>query len=157
MAKKKKLIFAVFGLLLTLVLFWAVKPFAIAPINNVNITVITGAGGMPGPGFDGGEGEILKGEDLTAVFTQPFLNLENWEQASEVKRIDIVDGKASINLKPGRYGLYYVYNGQKVLYGDLQLANPRNDVIRDKQGPWFVNINEIGITNINFSINPQRS
>lgn len=157
MAKKKKLLFVFFGALCVMALFWVFKPFAIAPPENVNIIVISGEGGMPGPGFDGGEGQILENEDFTAVFTEPFSNLENWQNASEVKRVSTSSGKARMKLKPGRYGLYYIYRGEKVLYGNLKLANPRKDIIRDKQGPWFIKVHEIGVTSIKFSVKRQPS
>jgi hypothetical protein len=120
--------------------------------GNVRIEVITGAGEMP-PASS--EGEILKNEEFTVVFTEPFPSLERWHESKLLKEITFNNGEANVNLDPGKYGVYYIYNGQKQLYGDLKLENPRTDIQRDKQGPWYVEVKRFGETKLKFSVNSQ--
>lgn len=117
---------------------------------GVDIEVITGAGGMP-PGTS--PGKILEGEQFTIVFTEPFSSLENWQDAKVLKEVSTNSGRTNLDLSPGKYGVYYVYRGQKILYDDLTLENPRNDIQRDKQGPWYIKVNILQRTKLNFSIN----
>lgn len=117
---------------------------------GVNIEVITGAGGMP-PGES--QGKVLTGEMFTVVFTEPFSSLENWQVAKSVSEVSTTSGRASLDLPAGKYGVYYVYKGQKTLYGDLTLENPRNDVQRDKQGPWYVEVKNLQRLQLRFSVN----
>ncbi|HSW78682.1 MAG TPA: hypothetical protein VLF88_01530 [Candidatus Babeliales bacterium] len=120
--------------------------------SGADIEVITGAGGMPPKSSPG---QLLTGEKFTVVFTEPFSSLENWQAAKEVKEISTTSGKTSVDLPAGKYGVYYIYGGQKTLYSDLTLENPRNDVQRDKQGPWYIKINSLQRTKLEFSVNSQ--
>jgi hypothetical protein len=142
----KILVISIIFLLAFGIIFY--RPFG----DNVYIEVISGAGGMP-PGQT--DGEILKGESFTVGVTTPFPTLERWSEAKVLKEITFSDGTAKIHLKPGKYGVYYVYNGQKQLYGNLTLANPRNDIQRDKQGPWYVQVNPYIHTKLKFGVNGQ--
>lgn len=122
--------------------------------SGVNIEVVTGAGGMPP---DTSPGTLLTGEEFTVVLTEPFSSLENWQASKVLKEVSTTSGKANINIAAGKYGVYYIYKGQKTLYGDLTLENPRSDVQRDKQGPWYVKVDSLKRTNLRFSINPSPS
>lgn len=122
--------------------------------SGVDIQVITGAGGMPP---DTSPGKMLTGEQFTVVFTEPFSSLDNWQTSKEIASVSTTSGKASIDLSPGKYGVYYVYKGEKTLYGGLTLENPRNDVQRNKQGPWYIQVNNLLRTRLDFSVNPQPS
>jgi hypothetical protein len=120
--------------------------------GNVNIEVITGAGGMP-PGQS--KGQLLKGESFTVVFTEPFISLEKWTESKVIKEFEVIDGKASLSMEPGKYGVYYIYQNNKILYGDLTLENPKPDVQRDKQGPWYLEVKRYWGLNLKFSVNTQ--
>jgi hypothetical protein len=149
------LIAAVFGALI----YVTNKPttnssFVVALKSGADIRVITGEGGMPP---DTSPDELLVNEEFTVVFTEPFASLERWQEAKEVKRIATTSGVATIDLSAGKYGVYYIYNGQSVLYSDLTLENPKNDTPRDKQGPWYIKVNPLQKTKLRFSINRQPS
>jgi len=118
--------------------------------SGVDIEIITGEGGMPP---DTSTGEPLTGERFTVVFTEPFKSLENWHDSKELKEVSTTTGEAKLDLSAGKYGVYYIYKGQKTLYGDLTLDNPRNDIQRDKQGPWYIKVNNLQRTKLKFSIN----
>jgi hypothetical protein len=119
--------------------------------SGVDIEVVTGEGGMPP---DTSLGQLLAGEQFTVVLTEPFSSLENWRASRVIQEVSTTTGKASINITAGKYGVYYTYKGQKTLYGDLTLENPRNDIQRDKQGPWYIKVNKLQRTKLRFSINP---
>ncbi|HET9850146.1 MAG TPA: hypothetical protein VFP35_00755 [Candidatus Saccharimonadales bacterium] len=120
--------------------------------SGADIEIISGAGGMP-PNTS--SGELLVGEKFTVVFTAPFSSLENWQASKEIKEVSTTSGRASIDLPAGKYGAYYIYKGHKTLYSGLTLENPRNDIQRDKQGPWYIKINNLQRTKLNFSVNAQ--
>jgi hypothetical protein len=120
--------------------------------GNVDIEVITGAGGMPP---EDTKGQLLKGEAFTVVFTEPFASLEKWADSKVLKEFKVVDGKANISVEPGKYGVYYIYQNNKILYGDLTLENPKPNVQRDKQGPWYVEVKAHRGLKLKFSINTQ--
>ncbi len=122
--------------------------------SGADIEIITGAGGMP-PTTS--QGELLTGEQFTVVFTEPFSSLDNWQASKEIASVSTTSGKASIDLSPGKYGVYYIYQGEKILYGGLTLENPRNDIQRNKQGPWYIQVHNLLRTKLNFSINSQPS
>ncbi len=122
--------------------------------SGVDIEVVTGEGGMPP---DTSPGELLTGEQFTVVLTEPFSNLENWQASKVLQEVSTTSGKASMDITAGKYGVYYVYKDQKTLYGDLYLENPRNDVQRDKQGPWYIKVDSSQRTKLRFSINPSPS
>lgn len=130
------------------------SPFVVALKSGADIQVITGEGGMPP---DTSPGELLVNEEFTVVFTEPFASLGKWQEAKEVKRITTTSGVATIDLPAGKYGVYYIYKGQSVLYSDLTLENPKNDTLRDKQGPWYIKVNPLQKTKLRFSINRQPS
>jgi hypothetical protein len=118
--------------------------------SGADIEIISGAGGMPP---DTTPGTPLVGEEFTVVFAEPFTSLENWQTSKDIKKITTDSGKANVDLPAGKYGVYYIYKGQKTLYSDLTLKNPRNDIQRDKQGPWYIKINNLERTKLKFSIN----
>jgi hypothetical protein len=117
---------------------------------GVDIEVITGEGGMP-PGYS--RGKILSGEKFTVVFTEPFASLENWQASKEIRKVTTSSGKTSINIPTGKYGVYYIYKGQKTLYDNLTLENPRNDIQRDKQGLWYIEVHNLQRLKLSFSVN----
>jgi hypothetical protein len=129
---------------------WYMSRNGILGKSGVDIEVITGAGGMPP--FES-QGTILTGELFTVIFTEPFQSLDKWESSKVIKEISTTSGMASIDLSPGKYGVYYIYKDQKILYGDLILENPRNDIQRNKQGPWFIRVNILQRTKLLFSVN----
>lgn len=92
-------------------------------------------------------------EEFTLVVTEPFSSLEKWESSKIISKATTDTGHANLNLAPGKYGIYYIYAGKKSLYGDLKLANPRNDILRNKQGPWYIEIKPFQKTKI--QINPK--
>ncbi len=122
--------------------------------SGMDIEVTTGEGGMPP---DTNPGKPLTGEQFTVVLTEPFSSLENWQASKVLREVSTTSGKASINISAGKYGVYYIYKSQKTLYGNLTLENPRNDIQRDKQGPWYIRVNNLQRTKLRFSINPSPS
>ena len=122
--------------------------------SGVDIEVITGEGGMPP---DTSPGELLTGEQFTVVLTEPFSSLENWHASKVLQKASTTSGKVSIDIPAGKYGVYYIYKSQKTLYYGLTLENPRNDIQRDKQGPWYIKVNNLQRTKLRFSINPSPS
>lgn len=118
--------------------------------TGADITIITGEGGMPP---DTSPGQLLVGEQFTIVFTEPFPSLEKWQESKEVKQISTTSGTASIDLPAGKYGVYYIYKGEKKLYSDLNIDNAKSNVQMDKQGPWYIKIGTTGKTKLNFSVN----
>jgi hypothetical protein len=127
---------------------------SLAQQSGATIEVITGAGGMPP---DVSRGKLLTDEEFTVVFTEPFQSLQNWQSANIIEQVSTTTGKASIDLPKGKYGVYYVYEGQKRLYDDLTLENPRNDIQRDKQGPWYIEIKGLQRPKLIFHVNSQPS
>lgn len=109
------------------------------------------------PYYDGEE-EIIVGpidydyrpsnEKVTLVVTEPFHSLEQWESSAKIAEVTTDTGHGTLSLAPGKYGIYYIHNGKKILYSDLKLANQRNDILRDKQGPWYIEVKPFQKTKI---------
>lgn len=118
--------------------------------SGVDIEVITGAGGNS-------EGELLDGEEFTVVLTEPFKTLGMWNRSEILYQIKTTSGKASMNVPPGKYGVYYIYRFEKTLYSDLKLENPRSDIPRDQQGPWYVEVGSHQQLHLKFYLNNRPS
>lgn len=83
--------------------------------------------------------KLTSNQAIEFVFTKPFTSLSNYENAEIVKKVAINNGTANLSLLPGKYGLYAEFkNGDKQLYNDLILENPKNDSPRGGQGPWYI-------------------
>lgn len=116
--------------------------------KNVTVKIISGAGGMP-PAIS--EGSPLK-EEATVVFTEPFINLNQWREAEIIQSKTTALGQVEFQLEPGKYGLYLDYDGSQVLYSNLEVdgALPAQKI--QNRGYWFVEVN--GLKNeFIFSVN----
>lgn len=88
--------------------------------------------------------KLSNNNDVAFVFTEPFTSLDDFEEAKVVKKVNIDNGTGKISLIPGKYGLYLEFdNGNKRLYNDLTLGNPKNNFPRNEQGPWYVLVNPL--------------
>jgi len=82
--------------------------------------------------------------DIVFVFTEPFKSLEEYEEAKIITKVSTKSGSGDATISPGKYGLYLEFeNGSKRLYDDLTLGDPKNNVPRNLQGPWYVLVNPI--------------
>ncbi len=142
---------AVVATVLVLVILFAV----LAGLNskaNLSITFIKGSGGMP-PGYSNGS---LFTEEVQVVLTEPFKSLDSFEQSRVIETATTTNGRIKLAVKPGKYGLYFVINGSKVLYDRLDLtpydiqANPGP---RAERGDWYINVGPNG-TSITYDVAP---
>jgi hypothetical protein len=92
----------------------------------------------------------LTTNSYTIVITEPFASLNSIYETKVIKKINVSSGRKKFFIKPGKYGMYIeLENGKKILYNPLTLLNPKSDVRRDLQGPWFITLNPIA-NEINF-------
>lgn len=118
--------------------------------TGADIHVTTGGGGMP-PGEVAG---TPLEEEFTVVFTEPFPTLDRWQEAKERYRVTTGNGTAHIDLPPGQYGVYAIYQGKSQLYHSLKLGGTyRSTVKMSQQGPWYIEVQPGQRLDLGFGVN----
>lgn len=145
---KKKMLLIVIALVLIGTIVLSIIFYA---FGNVKVRYLEGVYSEESEGsfvgFGPCEANKLSDKNVIFVFTEPFTTLDDFEDAKIIKKVDANNGTGKSSLVPGKYGLYLEFeNGDKRLYNDLSLENPKNDKPRNKQGPWYVLVNPLNNT-----------
>lgn len=153
----KRIILILISIPIIFILLIVIASTIVRSNSGFNVSVTSGAGGMPmlGKPYDT-HGHLLEGEEFTFVVTEKFPSLAKYTDAKVIKRVSSTSGRVKVKLPPGKYGAYIIYNGTTILYGDLKIENYRNDVPLDNQGAWYIQLFG-GYKDIEFGVNSQPS